>query len=117
MLANGTVRRIGYLAFGSAGSPVAQAYVAELRQGLSEFGYVEPGNLKIETGMVSGDASQFPKVIGELLAERHVEVIVVGDNRAMDAVREKWKTVDRIPVVTAVSFDPLHFEMADRLDR
>jgi putative tryptophan/tyrosine transport system substrate-binding protein len=64
---------IGYLGTGAPG--VGAPYLAALRQGLSETGYVEGQNLTIEYRWAEGDFDRMPALAADLVG-RKVAVIV-----------------------------------------
>src|SRR4051812_516668 len=93
-----SLRRIGYLAFGTPGYG---AFEDAFRQGLAELGYIEGGNLAIEwrftqqADAVSGLAAE--------LVRLPVELIVATGG----AVSGTKVATDTVPIVMAVSGDPV----------
>jgi putative ABC transport system substrate-binding protein len=89
---------IGYL---SPGSPPAP-YVAALRQGLSETGYVDGQNLVIEYRRAEGRFDRLPALAADLVG-RKVDVIVAG-GPAAHAAKNATST---IPIVFVGGDDPV----------
>ncbi len=93
-------RRIGVLLGGlSPESKEAQAF----RQGLRDAGYVEGRDVVIEWRSASGDYARVPALVADLV-QRKVEVIVVTNTVAAQAVERARST---IPIVMAVVSDPV----------
>src|SRR5262249_54589595 len=65
----------GYLQSGAPGP--SAAYLAALRQGLSETGYVEGQNLTIEYRWAEGNYDRLPALAADLV-RRKVDMIVTG---------------------------------------
>jgi putative ABC transport system substrate-binding protein len=103
--------RIGYLRSGSMAD--AMKYGEALRQGLRELGYVENQNLTIETRAADGRAERLPGLAGELL-RLPVDIIVAGGTSAIRAAKEVTSTV---PIVMAVSTDPVGAGLVSSLAR
>jgi putative tryptophan/tyrosine transport system substrate-binding protein len=60
--------------------------------------------------MTGGVISRFPQFVDEFLAaDPPIEVIVVGDTRATQFVRERMQAGSSVPIVTAISFDLVQF--------
>ncbi len=69
------MRVISYLGGGSAGP--SAPFVAALRQGLGETGYVEGENVAFEYRWAEGHYDQLPALAADLV-NRNVDVIVAG---------------------------------------
>ena len=96
----GKMLRVGYLFAGSA--HVARAWLESLRQGLRELGYVR---VVVVERYAAGRRERLPALAAELVG-LDVDVIVThgGTLEADRAAKEAGKT---IPVVFAVSADPI----------
>src|SRR5262249_17981638 len=66
---------VGYLQSGAPGP--SASYLAALRQGLSETGYVEGQNLRIEYRWAEGNYDRLPALAADLV-RRKVDVIATG---------------------------------------
>jgi putative tryptophan/tyrosine transport system substrate-binding protein len=62
---------VGYLASTSPG-PLAEPIVAELRQGLSEAGYIEGQNVAIEYRWADGHYDRLPALAAGLVGDNQV---------------------------------------------
>ncbi len=104
----GRVWRIGVLTSysGERGNP---AYA--LQEGLQEFGYAEGQNIAFEWRWARGDAKQYPGLAAEL-ARLKVDVIVAGNNPAVQAAQSATKT---IPIVMVLATDPVGLGFAASL--
>ena len=93
--------RIGVL---TGASDATGAKFDAFREGLRDAGYVEGQNLIVEFRFARGNLDRFPALAVELV-QSNVDVIVTdGGNAAAMAAREATR---RIPIVMAVSGDPL----------
>lgn len=92
------VYRIGIL---RVGAPPAE-WMAGLRQGLHEHGYVEGRNVVIELGFASS-AAQVPAVMAKLV-QLNVDVIVASGTPSILPARDAAGT---IPVVFVAAIDPV----------
>jgi putative ABC transport system substrate-binding protein len=87
-----------------SGTPDLSApYVAAIRQGLSETGYVEGQNLTIEYRWAEGRLDRMPALAADLVG-RKVDVITVGGPPAVQAAKNATST---IPIVFGTSDDPV----------
>jgi putative ABC transport system substrate-binding protein len=93
---------------GEEGNP---AYA--LRDGLRDLGYAEGHNLTIDWLWARGDATQYPGLAAELVRLR-VDVIVAGNNAAVQAARSTTQT---IPIVMVLATDPVHVGFAANIAR
>jgi len=91
--------RIGVLSGVPEGSPRNEA----LRQGLREFGYVEGQSIAIEWRSAHGRNELFHDLVAEMVRLK-VDVIVAGNDAAVEAARKKTKT---IPIVMVQGRDPV----------
>jgi putative tryptophan/tyrosine transport system substrate-binding protein len=92
---------IGYLSAGSPGP--AAPNVAAFRQGLSETGYVEGQNVRIEYRWAEGRYDRLPALAADLV-DRKVDVIVTNSIPATRATRNATST---IPIVFTGVNDPI----------
>ncbi len=96
-----SVPRIGVL---RPGSPMGADVVLEaFRQELKALGYVQGQNVLLEARYAEGKLDRLPQLATELV-QLKVDVIVVGSGVAIRAVQQATTT---IPVVMAVSSDPV----------
>ena len=93
--------RIGVL---HVGAPAAVSHLVEaFKQGLREHGYVEGQNIVVERRFGEARAERISEVAAELVRLK-VDVIAVGTDVGIAAVRQQTKT---IPIVMANSTDPV----------
>jgi putative ABC transport system substrate-binding protein len=103
---------VGYLQ--SAGPGPSAPYLAALRQGLSEAGYIEGQNLTIEYRWADGDYDRLPALATELV-HRKVDVIMTGGGPPA-ALAAKAAT-STIPIVFVVGTDPVGLGLVASLAR
>ena len=96
---NNKLPKLGELWF--ADPNLAKPWGDAFRQGLSELGYVEGRNIIIVTRNTRGDASRFPALLAELIAQ-NVDVMFVSPK----AVQEAKRATKKIPIVAAMG-DPI----------
>ena len=102
---------IGYL---DATSPSAAArFVAAFRDGLKAGGFAEDQNLAIEYRWAEGDFSRLPAMAADLVQQK-VAVIVSATLPATLAAKAAAK--GEIPIVFALSADPVEFGVVSRLN-
>src|SRR6516162_9654232 len=92
---------IGYLSSVPAGP--ASPYVASVRQGLSDTGYIEGQNLTIEYRWAEGRYDRLPALAADLVG-RKVDVISTSDLIAALAAKSATST---IPIVFETGGDPV----------
>jgi len=100
----GKVPRIGYLSVPRADSPRAQYLLGVLQQGLRDHGWVEGQNLAIEWRFADGRAERLPDLAAELV-RLGVDVLVTSSGDP--AIRALQQATSTIPIVMAVSVDPV----------
>jgi putative ABC transport system substrate-binding protein len=105
------VPRIGLLAFrtSEADRPSQQPFL----QGLRDLGWIEGQNIAIERRYANESRNRLPDRAAELVRLK-VDVIVVRDSVAIRAATQATKT---IPIVIAVSGDPVEAGLIDSLAR
>lgn len=77
--------------------------LAGLRQGLSEFGWIEGRNLAFELRFAEGNLDRLPQLADDLV-RANVDVIVTGSSRGALAAKNATST---IPIVMVVIGDPV----------
>lgn len=103
---------IGYL---DPGAPEASAgYVAALRKGLGEAGYVEGRNVAIEYRWAHNEPGRVPELAADLV-RRRVAAIAIGDSTAV-ALTVKAATTT-IPIVFITGVDPVQSGLVASLNR
>jgi putative ABC transport system substrate-binding protein len=107
----GEIRRIGFLAGGSAGATARSAEV--FRQGLKELGWIEGQNLVIDWRFAEGRHDRLPDLAAELVRLK-VSIIVAGPTPPAVAAKSATGT---IPIVMANAADPLELGLVASLAR
>jgi putative ABC transport system substrate-binding protein len=82
-------------------------------EGLRDLGWIEGQNIAIERRYANANYKQLPDIATELVRLR-VDVIVVRDSVASGTAMQATKT---IPIVIAVSGDPVEADLIDSLAR
>jgi putative tryptophan/tyrosine transport system substrate-binding protein len=93
--------RLGYLTSSAPDSAASADGYQQFRQRLLELGYRDGENLTIEYRYSDGKEERFPDLAAELV-KLPVDVLVVGDSRAIPVARSATST---IPIVMTVSGD------------
>jgi len=104
--------RIGYLGPGS-GSTLPAALDA-FRQQLRHLGYVEGHNLVIEYRWAADRDDQLPRLAADLVRLKVDVIVVEGHTPAIQAAKQATRT---IPIVMAVSGDPVKMGLVESLAR
>jgi putative ABC transport system substrate-binding protein len=107
----GKVWRIGWL---SAFGPVSTAlFLSSFKEGMNALGYVEGKNLVIETRSAINDPERLQVMASELMLMKPDVFIVL----ANPAIRAAQKLASNIPIVMAVSADPVSSGFIQSLSR
>jgi putative ABC transport system substrate-binding protein len=103
---------IGLLSATDIAGPAAP-YVAAIRQGLSEIGFVEGHNVAIEYRWAEGQYDRLPALAADLVG-RGVDVIAIIGGRAAVAAKGATST---IPIVSTFGRDPAETGLVATLAR
>jgi putative ABC transport system substrate-binding protein len=103
---------IGFLHSGSL-EEQADLFLAAMRRGLSDGGYVEGRNLSIEYRWGEGHADRLPALAADLV-RRQVGAIVTGATPAALAAKSATRTV---PIVFILGSDPVEIGLVASLSR
>ena len=112
MNAQGKVRHVGYL---SPGPPPGEGFhgLKPFREGLAEVGYVEGQSLVLHERYASGKDHLLPDLAAELVRRKPEVIVTVGDQATVAA----GKATHEIPIVMAVSTDPVGLGLVANLAR
>jgi putative ABC transport system substrate-binding protein len=83
------------------------------RDSLRKHGFIEGENLVIEYRFAHGDRERLPALVADLL-DSQVDAVLLADSTAIGPAEQATSTV---PLVMAISTDPVGLDRADRLDR
>jgi len=108
------VPRIGFLGGGRGGTPDGEYLIEAFRKGLRDLGWVEGQSIVVEWRYTRGRDEKAPDLAAELVRLR-VQVIVVGG--ADPVVRAAKAATSSIPIVMAVSTDPVRTRLVASLAR
>jgi len=96
------IARIGWLEISSQ-NPEAMRMIEMFRKGLRDLGWVEGQNVAFEYRFADGKAERLPDLAAELVRLK-VDVIATHSGASVRAVKQ---TTSTIPIVMAVSGDPV----------
>jgi putative ABC transport system substrate-binding protein len=95
--------------------PPEPASSAKFHQGLSEAGYFEGRNLKIEYRWTYNDDRRFPELAAELIQRRVALIVTTGGMSAAKAAKSATQT---IPILfTGIGLDPVENGFLDSFNR
>jgi putative ABC transport system substrate-binding protein len=103
---------IGILHPGS--SEAAAKYVASLRKGLAETGYVEGRNIAIEYRWGHGDSGRLPELVSDLISRGVTVIVTPGGVTAALAAKAATPS---IPIVFVIGADPVQAGLVASLNR
>ncbi len=98
---------VGWLHSGTRNAE--QDFLVPFRDGLSDGGFVEGGNVAIEHGWGDGDFARRPALIAELIRRRVAVIVVSATQFAMEAKA----ATQTIPIVFVIGGDPVEFGLVD----
>ena len=101
---------IGVLHSASAGA--FAPLLATLREGLSEAGYIDGQNVRIEYRFADGQYDRLPEMAAELVSHQVVLIVAGGGDRSALAAKAATTT---IPIVFTGSDDPVKFGLVASL--
>ncbi len=105
-----SMARLGVLLFGT---PTTEPAMAAFRQGLNDLGYVEGKNLVLEYRYAEGKPERLPDLARELATLKPNVIVALGGDVAPAAKA----ATDTIPIVIAVSLDPVQTGLVGGLAR
>lgn len=93
--------------------PIADR-VDAFHEGLNKSGFVEPRNITIDYRSAEGDAGQLPALTADLVRHDPKVIVCLASVFAVRAAKEATST---IPIVFAVSGDPIELGLVTNLDK
>jgi len=109
----GRMRRVGVLMGVAESDPEGQARIAAFRQGLTDLGWVDGRNLRIEYRWAAGDADRIREYTAELVALAP-DVLIGNGTAALTALRDATRS---IPIVFVLVNDPVGQGFIENLAR
>ena len=109
----GRMRRVGVLMGVAESDPEGQARIAAFRQGLSDLGWADSRNLRIEYRWAAGDADRIRAYAAELVALAP-DVLVGNGAPVLTALRDATRS---IPIVFVLVNDPVGQGFIENLAR
>jgi putative ABC transport system substrate-binding protein len=107
------VRRVGVLMPYDETEPEGKARLSALTQGLSELGWTDGRNMRLDIHWAGGDNNRIRAVAQELVGLQP-DIIVTGSTPATAAVQRETRT---IPIIFVTGGDPVASGLVERLDR
>jgi putative ABC transport system substrate-binding protein len=107
------VRRIGVLMGGDESDPLRKLYVSALTQGLTDLGWTDGRNLRMDVRWYGDDINRMRGLAQELVRLQPGVIVVLGTPAAAALPRE----TQRIPIVFANVVDPVASGIVARLER
>jgi putative ABC transport system substrate-binding protein len=102
-------RRVGFLSPQSQSS--AAPFLAALRQGLADAGWIEGQNLAFEVRYADGAIDRLPRLAADLVGQ-NIDVIVAGSNAGVSAAK---RATNAIPIVMATTGNPINDSLVESL--
>ena len=103
---------VGYLSARS--SAVDGPMLAALRKGLSEAGFVDGRNVRLELRFADGQYDRLPSLMGDLV-KRRVSAVATGGGLAPAKIAKEATAT--IPIVFNIGDDPVRFGMVESMNR
>jgi putative tryptophan/tyrosine transport system substrate-binding protein len=107
------VRRIGILAGGVESDPILLSFVTAFREGLRRLGWIESGNVQIESRFAASDTGRARAYVAELAAMN--PDVILSDNTPI--VQELQRRTHTIPIVFVSLADPVDTGIVSSLAR
>src|ERR1051326_3702926 len=98
----------------SAGAAAFSPFLAALRAGLSDAGYVDGQNVRFEYRFAEGQYDRLPAMATELVSQKVALIIAGGGDRPTLAAKAATTT---IPIVFTGSDDPVRFGLVKSLSQ
>jgi putative ABC transport system substrate-binding protein len=115
LAAQGQQAALPVIGFMDVGSPVPNAQlVAALRQGLSEAGFVEGQNVRVDYRWANGDYGRLPELAADLVRHPVAVIVATGGEPSGRAARQATTT---IPIVFDAGGSPVEQGLVASLNR
>src|SRR5262245_63046425 len=111
-LAQQQIPLVGFL--NSASSDTYRFNADSFREGLTQAGFVEGRNVRIEERWANGDYNALPMLAKELAAKGVVAMAATGDVASARAAQSASAT---IPIVFTIGGDPVRFRLVTSFNR